>query len=92
MDFGMMSEISAGRRESLVDLFYAVYRSDADGVIAALMDLNIIVPTADPLSLRRAIAFGLANLTRKVQGDPIFCTFNIISPWGLGFRFYVVIP
>ena len=61
-----MSEISAGRRDSLVELFYAVYKADADGVLAALIDLNIIVPTADPLSLRRAIAFGLENLTRKV--------------------------
>ena len=82
VDFGMMSEISTGRRESLVELFYAVYRSDADGVIAALMDLNIIVPTADPLSLRRAIAFGLANLTRKVQEDPMLSFSRRIS--GLG--------
>ncbi len=61
-----MSEISSGRRDSLVELFYAVYRADADGVLAALIDLNIIVPTADALSLRRAIAFGLDNLMRKV--------------------------
>ncbi|EIE27253.1 ABC1-domain-containing protein [Coccomyxa subellipsoidea C-169] len=67
VDFGMMSEISSGRRESLVELFYAVYRADADGVLAALIDLNIIVPTADALSLRRAIAFGLDNLMRKVD-------------------------
>ena len=66
VDFGMMSEISSGRRDSLVELFYAVYRADADGVLAALIDLNIIVPTADALSLRRAIAFGLDNLMRKV--------------------------
>lgn len=75
-----MSEISAGRRESLVELFYAVYRSDADGVVAALMDLNIIVPTADQLSLRRAIAFGLANLTRKVQEGPLLSSHHLFFP------------
>lgn len=61
-----MSEIGSARRDSLLQLFYAVFRSDADAVIAALIDLNIIVPTADAVSLRRAIAFGLDNLMRKV--------------------------
>ncbi len=75
----MMSEIGAARRDSLLQLFYAVYRSDADAVIAALVDLNIIVPTADAMSLRRAIAFGLDNLMRKVGHRSMhFC-----SPWGL---------
>ena len=33
----------------------------------ALTDLGIIVPTADTVSLRRAIAFGLENLLNKVR-------------------------
>lgn len=65
-DYGMMSEIGTARRGSLLELFYGVYRRDADAVIAALIDLGIIVPTADAISLRRAITFSLDNLLRKV--------------------------
>lgn len=43
------------------------YRRDPDTVLAALTDLGIIVPMADTLSLRRAIAFGLDNLLNKVR-------------------------
>ena len=63
----MMSEIGTARRGSLLALFYGVYRRDAEAVIAALIDLGIIVPTADAVSLRRAIAFSLDNLLRKVM-------------------------
>ena len=66
-DFGMMSEIGTARRGSLLELFYGVYRRDAEAVIAALIDLGIIVPTADAVSLRRAISFSLDNLLRKVR-------------------------
>ena len=65
-DYGMMSEIGTARRGSLLELFYGVYRRDADAVIAALINLGIIVPTADAISLRRAITFSLDNLLRKV--------------------------
>jgi hypothetical protein len=39
-------------------------------VLTALTDLGIIVPTADPISLRRAIAFGLDNLLNKARCKP----------------------
>ena len=70
-DFGMMSEIGTARRGSLLELFYGVYRRDADAVIAALIDLGIIVPTADAVSLRRAISFSLDNLLRKVSSGDV---------------------
>jgi hypothetical protein len=76
VDFGMMSEIGAASRDSLLQLFYAVYRRDADAVLAALVDLNIIVPTADPVSLRRAIAFGLDNLMRKASPVPMLLAWH----------------
>ena len=70
-DFGMMSEIGTARRGSLLEFFYGVYRRDADAVIAALIDLGIIVPTADAVPLRRAISFSLDNLLRKVSSRDI---------------------
>ena len=97
-DFGMMSEIGTARRGSLLDVFYGVYRRDAEAVIAALIDLGIIVPTADAVSLRRAISFSLDNLLRKVAlccSSPSACSADIafggssmllhvyVGPWSL---------
>lgn len=66
-DFGMMSEIAAGTKDRLLDMFYAVYKQDADAVISCLVDLGIIVPTGDTLSLKRAISFFLENISRQAE-------------------------
>ena len=73
-DYGMMSKIGTARRGSLLELFYGVYRRDAEAVISALIDLGIIVPTADAVALRRAISFGLDNLLRKASFNIIMLT------------------
>ncbi len=65
-DFGMMSSIFPGVKERLLDIFYGVYRKDADAVLQALIDLNIIVTTGDTLSLKRAISFFLDNIAKQV--------------------------
>jgi len=46
-DFGMMSVIAPATKDRLLDMFYAVYRQDADAVVACLEDLGIIVSTGD---------------------------------------------
>lgn len=63
----MMSEIAAATKDRLMDMFYAVYRQDADAVIACLQDLGIIVPTGDVMPLRRAIAYFLENINRQAE-------------------------
>ena len=66
-DFGMMSAIFPGVRERLLDIFYGVYKKDADAVLQALVDLNIIVTTGDTLSLKRAISYFLDNIAKQVS-------------------------
>ena len=66
-DFGMMSSIFPGVRERLLDIFYGVYKKDADAVLKALVDLNIIVTTGDTLSLKRAISYFLENISKQVS-------------------------
>lgn len=66
-DFGMMSEIAPATKDRLMDMFYAVYRQDADAVISCLQDLGIIVPTGDIMPLRRAIAYFLENINRQAE-------------------------
>ena len=51
----------------MCDAAMGLYRRDPDTVLTALTELGIIVPTADAVSLRRAIAFGLNNLLNKVS-------------------------
>lgn len=66
-DFGMMSEIAPATKDRLMDMFYAVYRQDAEAVISCLQDLGIIVPTGDIMPLRRAIAYFLENINRQAE-------------------------
>ncbi|KAK9861903.1 hypothetical protein WJX84_010557 [Apatococcus fuscideae] len=66
-DFGMMSSIFPGVRERLLDIFYGVYKKDADAVLQALVDLNIIVTTGDTLSLKRAISYFLDNIAKQAD-------------------------
>ena len=62
-----MSEIAPATKDRLMDMFYAVYRQDADAVIACLQDLGIIVPTGDVMPLRRAIAYFLENINQQAE-------------------------
>jgi len=66
-DFGMMGEIVPTTRESLLEVFYAFYRKDADAVLQALTDLQVIVPTGDTISVRRAISFFIDSFERQTQ-------------------------
>ena len=53
----------------MTDLFYAVARKDADAAVACLVDLGIIVPTADRLSVRRSLAYFLDSLAAQAQSQ-----------------------
>lgn len=54
-------------RERLLDVFYGIYRKDSNGVIRALVELGVITPTGDMLSIRRAINYFLENITRQTE-------------------------
>ncbi|GBG75747.1 hypothetical protein CBR_g20993 [Chara braunii] len=64
-DFGMMGDIRSVTKGKLLDMFYAVYEKDASKVMAALIDLGALVPTADNLTVRRSIQFFLDNLMNQ---------------------------
>ncbi|KXZ50166.1 hypothetical protein GPECTOR_17g802 [Gonium pectorale] len=66
-DFGMMGEIVPDVRTRLLDVFYGVYRKDTDQVLRALVALQVIKPTGDSLSLRRAINYFIANLSKQAE-------------------------
>lgn len=66
-DFGMMGEIVPTTRDRLVELFSAIARKDADSALSCLIDLEIIVPTGDRGSLKKALAFFLDNINKQVE-------------------------
>ena len=66
-DFGMMGTIPTLTRERLSDLFYAVYKKDSDEVTRLLLELQILVPSADLLSVKRSIAFFLERLGQQAE-------------------------
>ena len=68
-DFGMMGTIPTLTRERLSDLFYAVYKKDSDEVTRLLLELQILVPSADLLSVKRSIAFFLERLGQQAEPE-----------------------
>eukprot|EP00878_Enallax_costatus_P028806 GHUV01031151.1.p1 GENE.GHUV01031151.1~~GHUV01031151.1.p1 ORF type:complete len:164 (+),score=44.37 GHUV01031151.1:50-493(+) len=62
-----MGEIVPNVRERLLDLFYGIYKKDTSSVIRTLVELGIIKPTGDMLSVRRAISYFLDNLARQTE-------------------------
>ncbi|KAF8066232.1 ABC1K7 [Scenedesmus sp. PABB004] len=66
-DYGMMGTIPGNVRERLLDVFYGIYKKDAGGVVRALVELGVITPTGDMLSVRRAIAYFIDNITRQTE-------------------------
>ncbi|EFN50435.1 hypothetical protein CHLNCDRAFT_144022, partial [Chlorella variabilis] len=73
-DFGMMGEIVPTTRETLLELFYAVNRKDADAVVRQLVSLGIIVPTSDLPSIRRSVAFFVDNISRQAEQQEAVAT------------------
>jgi predicted unusual protein kinase regulating ubiquinone biosynthesis (AarF/ABC1/UbiB family) len=68
-DFGMMSTVPSDVRERMLDLFSAISRSDADGTVAALVELGVLRPTGDAMSVKRAVAYFIKNLRADLSGE-----------------------
>ncbi|KAM7271837.1 hypothetical protein ACFE04_031051 [Oxalis oulophora] len=65
-DFGMMGEIKPFTRERLLELFYAIYEQDEKKVMNILVELDVLQPTGDMVSVRRSVKFYLDNLLGKI--------------------------
>lgn len=60
-DCGLMGELKSSTRESLVQLFFAIYEKDTKKVTQSLIDLGVIQPAGDLSPVRRSIKFFLDN-------------------------------
>lgn len=55
IDFGMMGEVPAGTRGALRSLLIAAATRDGRGLVAAMRDVGVLLPTADVAELERAM-------------------------------------
>jgi len=75
IDFGMMAEIDDDLREGLQRFIFALVARDARACVDAMQRLGVLLPSADPVELERAIAavfvrFGGVGVAEITQTDP----------------------
>ncbi|CAN7327072.1 AarF/UbiB family protein [Arthrobacter sp. LjRoot78] len=75
IDFGMMGEVPAGTRSGLRKLLIAAASRDGKGLVAAIRDVGVLVPSADTAELERAMThlfarFGGMGFAELREVDP----------------------
>ncbi|MEV8181247.1 AarF/ABC1/UbiB kinase family protein [Specibacter sp. NPDC078692] len=75
IDFGMMGEVSAQTRSGLRKLLIAAAGRDGKGLVSAISDVGVLVPSADSAALERAMTelfarFGGMGFAELKEVDP----------------------
>ncbi|MFI8594864.1 ABC1 kinase family protein [Microbacterium sp. NPDC078428] len=75
VDFGMMGEVPSGIRRGLRQLLIAVASRDGRGLVAAIREVGVLLPSADTAELERAMTqlfarFGGMGFAELAQVDP----------------------
>ncbi|WP_346925307.1 AarF/UbiB family protein [uncultured Arthrobacter sp.] len=75
IDFGMMGEVPAATRSGLRKLLIAAASRDGKGLMAAISDVGVLVPSADTVELERAMThlfarFGGMGFAELREVDP----------------------
>ncbi|MET1087992.1 MAG: AarF/UbiB family protein, partial [Arthrobacter sp.] len=75
IDFGMMGDVPAGTRSGLRKLLIAAASRDGKGLMAAISDVGVLVPSADTVELERAMThlfarFGGMGFAELREVDP----------------------
>ncbi|KQR63630.1 ABC transporter [Arthrobacter sp. Leaf337] len=75
IDFGMMGEVPASTRSGLRKLLIAAASRDGKGLVAAIRDVGVLVPSADTAELERAMThlfarFGGMGFAELREVDP----------------------
>lgn len=75
VDFGMMGEVPASTRDGLRKLLVAAASRDGSGMVGAMRDLGVLLPTVDTIELERAVTatfarFGGMGFAELREVDP----------------------
>jgi predicted unusual protein kinase regulating ubiquinone biosynthesis (AarF/ABC1/UbiB family) len=75
IDFGMMGEVPTGTRNGLRTLLIAAASRDGSGMVNAMRDLGVLLPSADTRELERAVSatfarFGGMGFAELREVDP----------------------
>eukprot|EP01024_Parvocaulis_polyphysoides_P044849 TRINITY_DN4154_c0_g1_i1.p2 TRINITY_DN4154_c0_g1~~TRINITY_DN4154_c0_g1_i1.p2 ORF type:complete len:303 (-),score=26.02 TRINITY_DN4154_c0_g1_i1:215-1123(-) len=66
-DFGMMGEIKPTIKTNLLEMCYGIYSKDPQRVINALVEMEVVKPLGDKMSLRRTIMYFINNIQRQTE-------------------------
>ena len=66
-DFGMSDRLPATAREDIVDLYRALVRRDADGLVDALIALDVLEAGGDRVEVRRVLELVIENLEGRSE-------------------------
>ncbi len=64
-DFGMCEELSPAVRAQIVDLYVSLSRRDVDGLVEALVALDVLEPGVDRRRVRRVLELAIETLAGK---------------------------
>jgi len=68
-DYGMSERLTPETQARIVDLYQSLARRDADGIIDALVALDVLSPTVDRTEVRHVIELAMENLEGRSDID-----------------------
>ena len=66
-DYGMMGTIPTNIREGLVECFYGVYEKSPQRVVNSLVDMGVLVPGKDQVSVLKTARFFLNQFEERLK-------------------------
>jgi predicted unusual protein kinase regulating ubiquinone biosynthesis (AarF/ABC1/UbiB family) len=68
-DYGMSEQLAPDTQQRIVDLYRSLARRDTDGLIDALVALDVLAPEADRDEVRRVLELAMENLEGRSDVD-----------------------
>jgi predicted unusual protein kinase regulating ubiquinone biosynthesis (AarF/ABC1/UbiB family) len=68
-DYGMSEELTPETQQRIIDLYRSLARRDTDGLIDALIALDVLAPEADRGEVRRVLELAMENLEGRSNID-----------------------
>ena len=68
-DYGMSEQLTPETQRLITDLYRSLARRDVDGIIDALVGLDVLAPTADRADVRRVVELAMKNLEGRSDID-----------------------
>lgn len=68
-DYGMSERLTPETQQQIIDLYRSLARRDTDGLVDALISLDVLAPEADRSEVRRVLELAMENLEGRSEID-----------------------